>query len=121
VLKAFKHIGSFAQFIVQHMAHQIAVNEARMRGRGTPTLRPIADRQDERQLYTSRLCRLAGDSVGNAGTQRVRQKLARRWRGLGQIYRDFLSTRHAAPQHEETAKALGISTASVKTRLLRAA
>jgi DNA-directed RNA polymerase specialized sigma24 family protein len=51
----------------------------------------------------------------------VRQKLAEALAELGQIYREVFVLRDM--QHlsiEETAKALGISTASVKTRLLRA-
>src|SRR5208282_1687636 len=51
----------------------------------------------------------------------VRRKLAEALAELGQIYREVFVLRDM--QHlsiEETAKALGISTASVKTRLLRA-
>ena len=51
----------------------------------------------------------------------VRQKLAEALAELGQIYREVFVLRDM--QHlsiEETAKALGISSASVKTRLLRA-
>ncbi|MGO9085569.1 MAG: RNA polymerase sigma factor, partial [Candidatus Sulfotelmatobacter sp.] len=50
-----------------------------------------------------------------------RQKLAEALASLGEKYREIFVLRDM--QHlsiEETAKALGISTASVKTRLLRA-
>ena len=51
----------------------------------------------------------------------VRQKLAEALASLGEKYREVFAMRDL--QHlsiEETAKTLGISTASVKTRLLRA-
>jgi len=51
----------------------------------------------------------------------IREKLAEALESLGHIYREVFVLRDM--QHlsiDETAKALGISTASVKTRLLRA-
>src|SRR5690348_18213292 len=51
----------------------------------------------------------------------VREKLAEALASLGQIYREVFVLRDMEQLSiEETANALGISTASVKTRLLRA-
>jgi RNA polymerase sigma-70 factor (ECF subfamily) len=53
--------------------------------------------------------------------QEVREKLAEALNSLGQIYREVFILRDMEQLSiEETARALGISTASVKTRLLRA-
>jgi RNA polymerase sigma-70 factor (ECF subfamily) len=53
--------------------------------------------------------------------QEVREKLAEALSNIGQIYREVFVLRDMEQVSiEDTAKALGISTASVKTRLLRA-
>jgi RNA polymerase sigma-70 factor (ECF subfamily) len=85
-------------------------------------MEPIADRQDEEGNYTPRdfadWREIPSETLER---NEVRQKLAEALAELGQIYREVFVLRDM--QHlsiEETAKALGISTASVKTRLLRA-
>jgi RNA polymerase sigma-70 factor, ECF subfamily len=125
MLKAFRHIRQFraeAQFSTWLI--QIAVNEARMhRRKGRPDLfEPIAERHDEEGNYTPRdfadWREVPSESLER---KEIRQKLAEAMAALGQIYREVFVLRDM--QHlsiEETANALGISTASVKTRLLRA-
>jgi RNA polymerase sigma-70 factor (ECF subfamily) len=125
MLKAFKHIRQFreeARFSTWLI--QIAVNEARMRRRKdhAELMEPIADRQDESGNYTPRdfadWREIPSETLER---KEVREKLAAALASLGDIYRDVFVLRDM--QHlsiEETAAALGISTASVKTRLLRA-
>ena len=125
MLKAFKHIRQFreeARFSTWLI--QIAVNEARMRRRKdhAELMEPIADRQDESGNYTPRdfadWREIPSETLER---KEVREKLAQALASLGDIYRDVFVLRDM--QHlsiEETAAALGISTASVKTRLLRA-
>jgi RNA polymerase sigma-70 factor (ECF subfamily) len=125
VLKAFKHIRQFrseARFSTWLI--QITVNEARMRRRQAHAhiMEPIADRQDEEGNYTPRdfadWREIPSETLERT---EVREKLAEALAKLGQIYREVFFLRDM--QHlsiEETAKALGISPASVKTRLLRA-
>lgn len=125
MLKAFKHIRQFreeARFSTWLI--QIAVNEARMRRRKdhAELMEPIADRQDESGNYTPRdfadWREIPSETLER---KEVREKLAEALASLGDIYRDVFVLRDM--QHlsiEETATALGISTASVKTRLLRA-
>lgn len=125
MLKAFKHIRQFreeARFSTWLI--QIAVNEARMRRRKdhAELMEPIADRQDESGNYTPRDFADWREIPSEALERKeVREKLAEALASLGDIYRDVFVLRDM--QHlsiEETATALGISTASVKTRLLRA-
>ena len=125
ILKAFKFIRQFreeARFSTWLI--QIAVNEARMRRRKAHAniMEPIADRQDEEGNYVPRdfadWREIPSETLER---NEVRQKLAEALAQLGQIYREVFVLRDM--QHltiDETAKALGISTASVKTRLLRA-
>lgn len=125
VLKALKHIRQFrAEARFSTWLIQITVNEARMRRRKAHAniMEPIADRQDEEGNYTPRdfadWREIPSETLER---NEVRQKLAEALAELGQIYREVFVLRDM--QHlsiEETAKALGISTASVKTRLLRA-
>jgi len=116
LLKAFKHIG------------QITINEARMRIRRSHAniMEPIDGRQGDGQdgegSYTPRdfadWREIPSETLER---NEVRQKLAEALAGVGQIYREVFVLRDM--QHlsiEETAKTLGISAASVKTRLLRA-
>ncbi|SRR6266496_881461 len=125
VLKALKHIRQFrsdARFSTWLI--QITVNEARMwRRKGhAHIIEPIADRQDEEGNYTPRDF-ADWREVPSEALERteVRQMLAEALASLGQIYREVFVLRDMQQLSiEETAKALGISTASVKTRLLRA-
>ncbi len=125
VLKSFKHLRQFrAEARFSTWLLQIAVNEARMRKRKAHAeiMEPIADREDSEGNYTPRdfadWREIPSETLER---KEVRQKLAEALLGLGQIYREVFVLRDM--QHlsiEETAKALGISPASVKTRLLRA-
>src|ERR1700739_2758758 len=124
VLKALKHIRQFrAQSRFSTWLIQITVNEARMRIRKQRAhmMEPIVDRQDEEGNYTPRdfadWREIPSETLER---KEVRQKLAEALASLGEKYREVFVLRDM--QHlsiEETAKALGISTASVKTRLLR--
>lgn len=125
VLKAFRYIKQFrseAKFSTWLI--QIAINEARMRRRKNhpELMEPIADRQDESGDYVPRdfadWREIPSETLER---KEVRERLAEALASLGQIYRDVFILRDM--QHlsiEETASALKISTASVKTRLLRA-
>jgi RNA polymerase sigma-70 factor (ECF subfamily) len=125
VLKALKHIHQFrgeAKFSTWLL--QITVNEARMRRRKDHSnlMEPIVDRQEEDGSYTPRdfadWREIPSESLER---KEIRQMLAEALAQLGQIYREVFVLRDM--QHlsiEDTANALGISTASVKTRLLRA-
>jgi len=125
VLKAFKHIGQFrgdARFST--WLTQITVNEARMRKRKerADVMQPMVDIQDEDGNYTPRdfadWREIPSETLER---HEIREKLAEALASLGQKYREVFVLRDM--QHlsiEETAKTLGISSASVKTRLLRA-
>lgn len=125
VLKAFKNIRQFrgeARFSTWLI--QITINEARMRRRRQQAslMEPIGDLQDEEGNYTPRdfadWREIPSETLERS---EVRQKLGEALASLGEKYREVFILRDM--QHlsiEETAKALGISTASVKTRLLRA-
>src|ERR1700757_4604978 len=125
VLKAFRHIRQFrAEARFSTWLIQIAVNEARMRRRKehAELIEPIAARRDEEGNYTPRdfadWREIPSETLER---KEIREKLAEALASLGDIYREVFVLRDM--QHlsiEETAKALGISTASVKTRLLRA-
>src|ERR1019366_8688076 len=125
VLKAFKHIRQFrAEARFSTWLIQITVNEARMSRRKAHAniMEPIADRQDEEANYTPRdfadWREIPSETLErNEGRQKIPEALAE----LGQIYREVFVLRDMQQLSiEETAKALGISSASVKTRLLRA-
>src|SRR5271167_3454998 len=125
VLKAFKHIRQFrAESRFSTWLIQITVNEARMRRRKehAEIMQPIADHQDEEGNYTPRdfadWREIPSETLERS---EVRQRLVEALASLGDKYREVFVLRDV--QHlsiEETAKALGVSTASVKTRLLRA-
>src|SRR6266436_5308103 len=125
MLKAFKYIRQFrAEARFSTWLIQITVNEARMRRRKEHAhmIEPINDREDEEGNYTPRdfadWREIPSETLER---KEVREKLAEALASLGQIYREVFVLRDM--QHlsiEETAKALGISSASVKTRLLRA-
>lgn len=125
ILKAFRHIKQFreeARFSTWLI--QIAVNEARMRRRKNhaDVMEPIADRPDETGDYVPRdfadWREIPSETLER---KEIREKLTEALASLGEIYREVFVLRDM--QHlsiEETAEALKISTASVKTRLLRA-
>ncbi|MGC1651066.1 MAG: sigma-70 family RNA polymerase sigma factor [Candidatus Sulfotelmatobacter sp.] len=125
MLKAFKHIGQFrGESRFSTWLIQITVNEARMRRRKehADIMEPIGDREDQEGNYTPRdFADWREIPLETLERKEVRQKLAEALASLGEKYREVFVLRDM--QHlsiEETAKALGISTASVKTRLLRA-
>jgi RNA polymerase sigma-70 factor (ECF subfamily) len=125
ILKAFRHIKQFreeARFSTWLI--QIAVNEARMRRRKNhaDVMEPIADRPDEAGNYMPRdfadWREIPSETLER---KEIREKLTEALASLGEIYREVFVLRDM--QHlsiEETAEALKISAASVKTRLLRA-
>src|SRR5438876_1056718 len=125
VLKAFKNIRQFrAESRFSTWLIQITVNEARMRRRKEHAhmIEPISDRQDEEGNYTPRdfadWREIPSETLER---NEVRQMLAEALASLGQIYREVFVLRDMQQLSiAETAKTLGISTASVKTRLLRA-
>jgi RNA polymerase sigma-70 factor (ECF subfamily) len=125
MLKAFKHIRQFrGESRFSTWLIQITVNEARMRRRKehAEIMEPIGDREDQEGNYTPRdFADWREIPLETLERKEVRQKLAEALASLGEKYREVFVLRDM--QHlsiEETAKALGISTASVKTRLLRA-
>jgi len=125
MLKAFRHIRQFrAEARFSTWLIQIAVNEARMRRRRehAELIEPIAARRDEEGNYTPRDFADWREIPSEALERKeIREKLAEALASLGEIYREVFMLRDM--QHlsiEETALALGISVASVKTRLLRA-
>ncbi len=127
VLKAFKHIRQFrAEARFSTWLIQIAVNEARMRRRKehAEIMEAIDNRagQDEEGSYVPRdfadWREIPSETLERT---EIRQKLMEALASLAEKYSQVFVLRDM--QHmsiEETAKTLGISTASVKTRLLRA-
>lgn len=125
VLKAFKNIRQFrseAKFSTWLI--QIAINEARMRRRKdrADLMEPIEKDKGEEGTYTPRDFADWREIPSEVLERKeIREKLAEALGSLGQIYREVFVLRDMEQLSiEETAKALGISTASVKTRLLRA-
>jgi RNA polymerase sigma-70 factor, ECF subfamily len=124
-LKAFKYIRQFrAEARFSTWLLQITVNEARMRRRKNhaEVMEAIVDLQDEEGNYIPKdfadWREIPSETLER---KEVRQKLGEALELLGQKYREVFVLRDM--QHfsiEDTAKALGITTASVKTRLLRA-
>jgi RNA polymerase sigma-70 factor (ECF subfamily) len=125
LLKAFKHIRQFrAEARFSTWLIQITVNEARMRLRRdrSALMEPIADHADEEGNYTPRdFADWREIPSETAERNEIREKLLEALASLGEKYREVFVLRDV--QHlsiDETAKALDITTASVKTRLLRA-
>jgi RNA polymerase sigma-70 factor, ECF subfamily len=125
MLKALTHIHQFrAEARFSTWLTQITVNEALMRRRRahSEVMEPIGERQDEEGNYTPRDFADWREIPSEALERKeIRQKLADAVAALTQKYREVFVLRDV--QHlsiEETAEALGISRASVKTRLLRA-
>src|SRR5258705_4023861 len=125
VLKAFKHIRQFrAEAKFSTWLTQITLNKARMRNgkQHAPIMEPIVDHQDDEGNYTPRdfadWREIPSETLER---KEVREKLANALGLLGDKYREIFVLRDMHHLSiEETAKALGISTSSVKTRLLRA-
>jgi RNA polymerase sigma-70 factor, ECF subfamily len=125
MLKAFKYLRQFrAEARFSTWLIQITVNEARMRRRKAHAelMEPIGGREDEEGNYTPRdfadWREIPSETLERS---EVRQKLLEALAQIGEIYREVFVLRDM--QHLsilETAKALDISQASVKTRLLRA-
>lgn len=125
VLKAFRHIRQFrAEARFSTWLLQITMNEARMRRRKAHAdlIEPIDKQVDEEGSFAPREF-ADWREIPSEVLERneVREALAQALGSLGEKYREVFMLRDM--QHlsiEETAKALGITTASVKTRLLRA-
>jgi RNA polymerase sigma-70 factor, ECF subfamily len=125
VLKAFKHIRQFrAEARFSTWLIQIAVNEARMRRRKerAELVEPIDKDKNEEGSYMPRDFADWREIPSQVLERKeVREQLAEALASLGQMYREVFVLRDMEQLSiEETANALGISTASVKTRLLRA-
>jgi RNA polymerase sigma-70 factor, ECF subfamily len=125
MLKALIHIRQFrAEARFSTWLTQITVNEALMRRRKAHSkiMEPIGERQEEDGTYTPRDFADWREIPSEALERKeIRQKLAGAVAALAAKYREVFMLRDV--QHlsiEETAEALGISQASVKTRLLRA-
>ena len=124
-LKALAHIQQFrAEARFSTWLIQIAVNEALMRRRKnhSDVMEPIGERQEEDGSYTPRDFADWREIPSEALERKeLRQRLADAVATLAEKYREVFVLRDM--QHlsiEETAETLGISRASVKTRLLRA-
>jgi RNA polymerase sigma-70 factor (ECF subfamily) len=125
MLKAFKNLRQFrAESRFSTWLIQITVNEARMRKRKERShlVEPMIELQDEEGNYIPRdfadWREIPSETLER---KEIREKLGEALASIGDIYREVFVLRDM--QHlsiEETAKTLGISTASVKTRLLRA-
>jgi RNA polymerase sigma-70 factor, ECF subfamily len=125
ILKAFANLRQFrAESKFSTWLIQIAVNEARMRRRKDhpEIMEPIGEHQDEEGTYAPREFadwrELPSEALERS---EVRNILLESLAALGSKYREVFVLRDI--QHlsiEEVADALGISRASVKTRLLRA-
>jgi RNA polymerase sigma-70 factor (ECF subfamily) len=125
MLKAFANIRQFrAEARFSTWLIQITVNEALMRRRRerTVVMEAIDDRREEEAEYAPREFadwrEIPSESLER---KEVRQKLAQALASLDRKYREVFVLRDMEQLNiQETAEALGISVASVKTRLLRA-
>jgi RNA polymerase sigma-70 factor (ECF subfamily) len=125
MLKAFAKIRTFrAESKFSTWLIQITVNEALMRRRRerTRVMEGIDDHRDEEGTYTPREFADWREIPSEALERKeVRQKLAQALAALDRKYREVFVLRDMEKLNiQETAEALGISVASVKTRLLRA-
>jgi RNA polymerase sigma-70 factor (ECF subfamily) len=125
MLKAFAHIQQFrAEARFSTWLIQITVNEALMRRRRdrTVVMEGLAERPDEEGNYTPRDFADWREIPSEALERKeVRQRLAEALATLDRKYREVFVMRDMEHLNiQETAEALGISAASVKTRLLRA-
>jgi len=125
MLKALANIRQFrAEARFSTWLIQITVNEALMRRRRerTAKMEGIDDHRDEEGDYTPRDFADWREIPSEALERKeVRQKLAEALASLDRKYREVFVLRDMEQLNiQETADALGISVASVKTRLLRA-
>jgi RNA polymerase sigma-70 factor (ECF subfamily) len=125
MLKAFAKIATFrAEAKFSTWLIQITVNEALMRRRRerTRVMEGIDDHRDEEGAYTPRDFADWREIPSEALERKeVRQKLAQALAALDRKYREVFVLRDMEKLNiQETAETLGISVASVKTRLLRA-
>ena len=127
MLKAFANIRQFRQEArFSTWLIQVTVNEALMRRRRQRTviMEPIDDREghDSEQEYAPRDFADWREIPSEALERKeVRQKLTEALTMLDRKYREVFVLRDVEHMNiDETAEALGISIASVKTRLLRA-
>lgn len=118
-LRQFRAESRFSTWLIQ-----IAVNEARMRRRKDhpEIMQPIGEYEDDEGLYTPREFADWREIPSEAlERSEIRKMLLEALASLGAKYREVFVLRDI--QHlsiEEVADSLGISRASVKTRLLRA-
>lgn len=125
MLKAFANIARFrAEARFSTWLIQIAVNEALMRRRRERTvmMERIDDRREEDNNYSPRdfadWREIPSETLER---KEIRQRLAEALATLDRKYREVFVLRDMEHLNiQETAEALGISVASVKTRLLRA-
>ena len=125
VVKAFTNIGQFRhESRFSTWLIQIAVNEALMRKRKLhpEVMEPIADKEDDEGNYQPRdfadWREIPSETLERS---EVRRALIRALNALAEKYREVFLLRDVEQLSiEETAKALRISIAAVKTRLLRA-
>jgi RNA polymerase sigma-70 factor (ECF subfamily) len=125
ILKAFAHMHQFrSEARFSTWLTQIAINEARMRRRKDhpEIMQPLGEHQDEEGVYTPREFpdwrEIPSESLERA---EVRELLTEALASLGEKYREIFVLRDVNHLSiEEVAETLGISRASVKTRLLRA-
>src|ERR1700736_2635762 len=125
VLKAFANIRQFrAEARFSTWLIQITVNEALMRRRRerSVAMEGIDDRREEESDYAPRDFADWREIPSEALERKeVRQRLAEALATLDRKYREVFVLRDMEQLNiQETAEALGISIASVKTRLLRA-
>jgi len=125
MLKAFANIRQFrAEARFSTWLIQITVNEALMRRRRerTVVMEGIDDRRDDEADYAPRDFADWREIPSEALERKeIRQKLAQALGTLDRKYREVFVLRDMEHLNiQETAQALGISVASVKTRLLRA-
>jgi RNA polymerase sigma-70 factor (ECF subfamily) len=127
MLKAFANIRQFRQEArFSTWLIQVTVNEALMRRRRQRTviMEPIDDRADnEAEQEYARRDFADWREIPSESLERkeVRQKLTEALASLDRKYREVFVLRDVEHMNiQETAEALGISIASVKTRLLRA-
>ena len=125
MLKAFANIRQFrAEARFSTWLIQIAVNEALMRRRRerTVVMEGIDDRREEESDYAPRDFADWREIPSEALERKeVRQRLAEALASLDRKYREVFVMRDMEHLNiQETAEALGITVASVKTRLLRA-
>jgi RNA polymerase sigma-70 factor, ECF subfamily len=123
--ESVKHIRQFrAEAKFSTWLIQIAVNEARTRRRKehADLVAPIDNQKNEEGSYTPRDFADWREIPSEVLERKeVREKLAEALGSLRQIYREVFVLRDMEQLSiEETANALGISAAAVKTRLLRA-